>query len=1237
MPAPQEIVQLVQRFRQNIEDYRSGRYNETQVRREFIDPFFQVLGWDIANVQGQPEAYKDVIHEDAIKIGDAFKAPDYSFRIGNTRKFFVEAKKPSVHVYTDIYPAFQLRRYGWSAGLPLCIVTDFEEFAVYDCRIEPKRKDSAATARVNYLTYDKYEEKWDEIAAQFSREAVLHGSLEKFAEETKNKRGIVTVDKAFLREIEGWRDALARAIAAWDRQLTSRDLNFAVQMIIDRIIFLRICEDRAIEPYGRLLGLVNGTKIYERLMDLFKQADDRYNSGLFHFQEERGREEAPDTLTPRLTIFDDLLAEIIKKLYYPDSPYAFSVIPVEILGQVYEQFLGKVITIEQRPGEDRRVVVEEKPEVRKAGGVYYTPTYIVDYIVRHTVGKLLEGKTPKQAEALRILDPACGSGSFLIGAYQYLLNWHRDWYVADGTQKHKKVIYQAQGGEWRLSTAERKRILLNNIYGVDIDPQAVETTKLSLLLRVLEGETDESINRQLKLFHERALPDLGSNIKCGNSLIGHDFYEQQAMGAVDDETRTRINAFDWGAEFPDVFRGHQRQLWFVTFVTHNSRISERMVTLGIKTDSPLVFASDDQILIAEQILEACQKYQIAVVACNVLPDHVHMIIAAETEDELNESVRKIKGYSSYAFQKERRWESGQHVWAQKFHGELIPDEKALAQIIEYVLNNHLKHTETWGDSLLETWDKGLKPLVEKACVLPEKALYSAGGFDAVIGNPPYIRIQSLKESAPLEVEFYKERYKAATKGNYDIYVVFVEKGLELLRANGQLGFILPHKFFNAQYGEPLREMVSNGKHLTQVVYFGDQQVFEGATTYTCLMFLDKTSRDRFEFVKVQDLSTWRETLSIQTENESDSAVEIVQNKGLGMNKGLKPLVSPLGDDSRPLVSPKLLVTGTIPASQVGAAEWNFSADNSTELFERLAALPVRLGDLASIFVGLQTSADRIYIVQEVASGADSSGLVKVKDQRGNEWDLEREILKPFLNDVSLSTYEQPIAKHWLIFPYKLVEGKMKLIPSSEIKSSYPQVWKYLEENADVLRNRESGKANNEQWYGYIYRKNLTLFDDPKLIVQVISQTGKYAYDENALYFTGGGNGPYYGIRWLIRDNSHSLHYLQALLGSKLLDSYLHKISSPFRGGYWSYGKRFIEQLPIRAIDFNDPADRARHDRVVALVDQMLALHKQLPTAQTPQSRTVIERQIAATDAQIDRLVYELYGLTEEEIAIVEGK
>ena len=571
MAAPDSVKILVESFDNSISFYKSKNYNETQVRREFLDPFFKALGWDMDNEAGLAPQYRDVINEASIKIGGSTKAPDYAFSIHGQYKFFLEAKKPAINIREDGDPAYQLRRYGWSAKLPISILTDFEEFAIYDCRSRPKRTERASKSRLEYFRYTDYVEKWDELSATFSKDAILKGSFDKFAIDSRRHRGTETVDCAFLDEIENWRNQLARNLALRNPNLSVRDLNFAVQKTIDRLIFLRICEDRGTEDYKRLAALLEGGRIYSKLLSLFKQADNRYNSGLFHFSDERGRGSV-DKLTPSLHLDDKILADIISKLYYPDSPYEFSVLPADILGQVYEQFLGKTIHLTSA----HQAKIEEKPEVRKAGGVYYTPSYIVDYIVKNTLGNLLNGNDENRpqpiaiskASEIKVLDPACGSGSFLIVAYQFLLDWHLRQYTTAAPESDEPAagkikrhsngknpkIYRAPGGGWKLTTEERKRILLNNIFGVDIDSQAVEVTKLSLLLKVLEGETHQIRQRDWIKEGERILPDLDNNIKCGNSLIGPDFYKNEEMQLLEDEIQYRINVFDWTTAFADIMK-----------------------------------------------------------------------------------------------------------------------------------------------------------------------------------------------------------------------------------------------------------------------------------------------------------------------------------------------------------------------------------------------------------------------------------------------------------------------------------------------------------------------------------------------------------------------------------------------------------------------------------------------------------------------------------------------------------
>ena len=1009
-----DVAKLCRYFETNRSMFLAPGVKEAHIRQTLIDPFFMALGWDIHNESQTAPQYREVIPEDSLDVEGHQKAPDYTFRVGSQAKFYTEAKKCGININADPGPAYQLRRYGWSAKVALSLLTDFEELGVYDCTLRPRLSDKASHARIQYYRFEEYPDRWRELWDYFSREAVWSGAFDQYAA-SKRKRGTSEVDDEFLKEIEGWRDELARNVALRNPAISLEDLNAAVLLTIDRIVFLRMAEDRGIEPFEQLLTLSERPDIYARFMsDLCRRADRKYNSGLFHFQKESGVPDAPDRITPNLAIDDKAFKSILQSLYFAyGSPYHFGVMPVEILGTVYERFLGKVIRLTA----GHQAKIEEKPEVRKAGGVYYTPSYIVDYIVNNTVGKKIEERSPQQlaggkdSPPFRVLDMACGSGSFLLGAYRCLLDHCLKWYTENNPDSHKKAVWKdLRRGGWRLTIEEKKRILITHIFGVDIDPQAVEVSKLSLLLRVLEGETDQSFGRQMQLFEDRALPNLSDNLKFGNSLIGPDSFTGKLI--PDPEELKRVNPFDWKQAFPEAMK--------------------------------------------------------------------------------------------------------------------------------------------------------------------------AGGFDCVIGNPPYIRIQTMKEWAPLEVEIYKEQYTAASSGNYDIYVVFIEKGLSLLNKNGRLGLILPHKFFNARYGKPLRALLAKGKHLGQVIHFGDQQVFSGATTYTCLLFLDRAGSNECQFVKVNDLAAWRAT------GKATASI--------------------------------------IPATSITSAEWNFAVGKSAELFERLSKMSVKLGDIAHTFVGTQTSADDVFVLDNCRQV--KKHVVGTSRSLGQEVKVEAACTVPFLRGKEIRRYQPLEAEARLICPYEILKDEFRLLPLSELSKRFPLALAYLEANKLVLAERERGRFSGQNWYAFGYPKSMTLFQIPKIVVPDYNKISSFTFDSDGHFYKTG-----YGV--ILENSSLSPFYVLGLLNSPLLFRYLVSIGTSLRGGYVRFWTQFIEQLPIRRIDFSNATDVVRHDCMVKLVEQMLQLHKQQGAAKSDDDREIYQRQIDATDQEIDNLVYDLYGLTKEEIKIVE--
>ena len=988
MTAFDNLYQLVEKFERGRSRFQQPDYNEAQLRQEFVNPFFAVLGWDVGDS-------KQVLHEAGLRSGGSVKHPDYSFLAGARRAFYVETKKPSIHIANAIEPAEQLRSYGWSGNTALGILTNFAEFAVYDCRIEPKQGDSPAEARIMYLTHSQYLDQWGRLRETLSPEAVRQGVHRDLLEATA--KGVLRVDEAFLRDMESWRVDLAPDIYKQarfiERKLSQREINHLVQRTIDRIVFLRIAEDRNLESYGRLERAASVRRnSYNEIKTLYLDADRKYNSGLFHFDPaDKSRPDA-DTLSLDIRIGDGILRKIIGDLYPPKSRYQFSVISADILGQVYERFLGKVIEV-RSDGETTNVTVEEKPEVRKAGGVYYTPGYIVDYIVQNTVGALLHDKTPAEAAQLRVLDPACGSGSFLTGAYQYLLDWHLRQYRENPQRWKNRIRHSADGIILRIE--EKRRILLDNIYGVDLDQNAVEVSKLSLLLKMLENEHDTLD------IEEPLLPDLSGNIKWGNSLIGSDFFSGQDMADLDDEELLRLKPFDWasGAGFG--------------------------------------------------------------------------------------------------------------------------------------------------------------------------AIMAAGGFDAVIGNPPYVRQETLGK----EFKDYAKRHFETYAGTADLYTYFIERGVKLLNENGLFGIIVANKWLRARYGKPLRTWLKK-QAIREIVDFGDLPVFQQATTYPCILTIGRGSPDdKFAAAQVETLefASLREHL----ETRRYSVDKIMLNDG----------------------------------------EWALVDEFTQRLITRLKrkGIPLKEYIEEKMYIGIKTALNKAFVISQ----QEYEDIVSEEPQ-------SRQLIKPYLVGRDIKRFSLTNRDRYVIV---VPNGWTRETSGCAdrtwdwFRANYPRLAEHLQTFETAARKRTD---QGEYWWELRPCNYYDTFEREKIIYPDIATKGQFAIDVSGFYLDMTG--------FAIDSNSR---YLLGLLNSRLLTFLFSKSSSEIRGGFLRWKRQYVYPLPIRTIDFDNPADVTMHDKMVALVERMLELNRQ--AGLTAVQRGLVEQRIEATDREIDELVYRLYGLSGDEVGVVEGE
>lgn len=807
----------------------------------------------------------------------------------------------------------------------------------------------------------------------------------------------------------------------------------------------------------------------------------------------------------------------------------------EMLGKVFENLLPE--------------------NLRYKGGTYYTPRIIVNYLCQQSLinylASRLEGKVSRddietfitRGEVLRefeanqrkneenrlpeavrkhcktidrllaeitVCDPAIGSGAFPVGMMQEIV-------------KTRLTLTFVEGMPAYTAYDLKRHAIENSLYGVDVDPGAIEIARLRLWLSLVVVEDDFK--------RIQPLPNLDYKIMQGNSLLE----EFEGVRLFDDslldgsgEVEAQITALQ-----EEIIRKQQQML--------------ELHARGNRADQLKKHFSKEIEQLQRQV-KALREPRNEDAAGHLFDD---------PRRESREKLRQLKELHQAFFETTSRGKKEQLrarlenlEW--EFMEVTLREQKktsALADLWQFRRSNR-KPFFLWKLHFIEVFQ-------------------DKGGFDVVIGNPPYIRIQEIQASAPETVEYYKRRYVAAGKGNYDLYVIFVERGLSLLGKNGFLSYILPHKFFNAQYGAPLRKLIADGRHLQHVVHFGDQQIFAAATTYTCLMFLSKQPAAQCRFVRVTDFDVWSSTRR--------------------------------GQD------------GEITSERINSDEWNFAVGNDAALFEKLSRMTTRLNDIAERMAqGIRTSANEIYVLDVVKKKGE---LITAYSQAlEREVVLERETVSLFLQGREIKPFQILPSGKVVINPYRTDKNAIVLIKEQELRKSFQNTFAYLFENKADLQKREDGKMSGSNWYAYGRPQNIDLMLLPKILVPDIADRASFALDEGGRYaFTSG-----YGIT-LKDDVCESPKYILGLLNSKLLDFYWKKISTPLRGGFFRYFTQFIKQLPIRTINFSDSVEVKWHQLIVTLVDYLLFLKANISA---DESRDKL--MVSYFEQLIDALVYELY-------------
>ena len=971
-----QLQALVDRF---IQAKTAGQLDDAseETIRMWINELLNLFDWDVRNThQVLQERRLDRASKERLReIESTNNKPDYTLVNGDVHIAYLDAKSLDVNIETDARVAFQIRSYGWSAGTLFSFVTNFEEFAIYDCTVKPSVNDSASIARAYYFQIGDYVANLATLSTFLYRKCAQNYPLIKLSTPG------VALDNEFANYLRDFRIKLVNDILSNGLDYGLESLSVWSQIIIDRIIFIRVCEARGLEKDGLLKeyqrkGFWNCFK-KSSYMDFYKH----YDGPIFK------RIKSIEALTISDAVFDELLAN----LYYP-SPYRFDVIPIHVLSSIYELFLGYRLELF-----DGIVTSSLKESLKKQNGVVVTPLHIVRNVLDRTFcNSRIERANYEELLTYRVLDPACGSGIFIVEAFSRL-----EQYAINALQPGDNRIITVDGKPL-LNLSTRKQIAKSCLYGVDIDPEAVEVTRLSIALRLIDDYAPEVFG-DAGLLGSMILSGIGDNIKCGNSLVSSDILSLFPKLSENLDELKATNVFDWRSSFPEIF--------------------------------------------------------------------------------------------------------------------------------------------------------------------------DLGGFDYVIGNPPYVEVKNYNVGLPTMANYLKSRFPSSKNGKIDLAIPFIEQGVSLLNEDGRLGYIVQKRFFKTMYGKKIREIIADGQFLNSVYDYLETDLFPGRITYVAILVCDKNVDNN-------------SLIQYDSSEEGSSHIEFPQAFAR----------EPVWDFSNPELT-----------------NWRIQASNTLGILE----------NACSIRVGLQVLYDGIYQIKQAKI---KGNLVEGNTESGTI-SIEKGACRPLLCNEEFKPLCKPGISTFAIFPYRVKKGDVERIKFPAFSKAYPKAGQYLLANKTILSQKVELYTSvhhcdkpDDYWHFYTREQNHKEYSG-KVCVPMTSQNPSATVVLDGRTYCDNAN--MYFITIDSQSSETKLYALAGIINSSWFATLAKSIANPQQNGYYKFNKQFLDPLPFPCSKFANEDDDIKG--IATLAKRIESISNTIQ--KNPALKGNYHNALTALWGELDTMVEKVYGVS----------